>query len=596
MFRVAARIAAAAAMVSVASCALEPVDQFSGRSLQYNLQAENSQDQTLLLNIARASMRRPLEFTGLQTVSGTASLSGGAQWAFPFSHGPRFTSQTGGLNGSFSGGPTFAVNVLDTQEFFQGIMKPIEQTTVDFYNQELYSRTALFNLLISRIVIRQGQKVLELDNYVGDDYDLDRFQLVLDYLIDAGLTTQIREKKTPFGAFLTPEEARDVGAAARAATAKLDLDEIAWCDLAKDEDELRRGLTQFKHPEYDIRLQNWCEAKGRAEEKAKQEVRVPQPTAAAASFGGPAYLCSNEKPNSGSGLSPVTKKKFAECFPGLPPFLYRVDKTEKEAEFCFERLGLDRATELRSDALKLMDGPRGCPKDKSAGAEATNSTTASPPSGSGNATAGPSRGNGPQSPGAEKPGSEKYVILGSRLGEVLKELAEKSCLAGAPSTERKCDLPSAGIDFAIPVDSLDFFPRSTEGVIYYLGEVVRRQLYPDQLKDEPVPPRVVMIKYGWLPGQIPLTGGTCPNQPVQHDSQRCEPLFKISDGTVSGSSVAVDYNGQHFALPEDNDRHTRETTVGRTYQVLDVVTQLLALHKSAKDLPVTSVFTVITPP
>src|SRR5438552_1322299 len=64
------------------------VDQYSNRAVEYNRQAEQAQQQALLLNIVRASLRRPMQFTTVQSVTGTANASGSAQltvpWDLPF--------------------------------------------------------------------------------------------------------------------------------------------------------------------------------------------------------------------------------------------------------------------------------------------------------------------------------------------------------------------------------------------------------------------------------------------------------------------------------------------------------------------------------
>ena len=80
-----------AAALSLAGCSFDTVDSFSTRAISYNLEAEQSQDSQMLLNIARGSMRRPPQFTGLQTVTGTASLSGSGQVSF----GPKRASASG---------------------------------------------------------------------------------------------------------------------------------------------------------------------------------------------------------------------------------------------------------------------------------------------------------------------------------------------------------------------------------------------------------------------------------------------------------------------------------------------------------------------
>src|SRR5262245_29178876 len=86
-FRWAACLATGAIL---ASCAI--VDDFSGRAVDFNMQAEQAQEQALLLNVIRASLRRPMQFTGLQSITGTASISGGSTLSVPFgpaTHRPR---------------------------------------------------------------------------------------------------------------------------------------------------------------------------------------------------------------------------------------------------------------------------------------------------------------------------------------------------------------------------------------------------------------------------------------------------------------------------------------------------------------------------
>jgi hypothetical protein len=46
-----------------------------------------------------------------------------------------------------SGGPSFAVAVLDTQEFYQGITQPITGQIIDFLLNEGYSKSTVFYLL-----------------------------------------------------------------------------------------------------------------------------------------------------------------------------------------------------------------------------------------------------------------------------------------------------------------------------------------------------------------------------------------------------------------------------------------------------------------
>src|SRR5438477_4088857 len=148
MWRAASRVASITALLSmpgILGCAL--IDNYSWRAVDYNKEAEIAQQQTLLLNIIRASMRRPMQFTSIQTVTGTANVSGSLQGGavgtrqtpyisgFPLT--PAGANQlaastnsaiarlaTGNITGNVAmgGAATFTVPVLDTQEFYQGIL------------------------------------------------------------------------------------------------------------------------------------------------------------------------------------------------------------------------------------------------------------------------------------------------------------------------------------------------------------------------------------------------------------------------------------------------------------------------------------------
>jgi hypothetical protein len=137
--------------VALAECAV--VDQYSGRAVVYNLQAEQAQEQALLLNVVRASLRRPMQFTGLQSITGTANASGSLTGGGASTNQRPLVSLFGltppnsstvvsdivgatvGGTASISGGPTFSVPVLDTQEFYQGFLTPISGQLLDLYYQ-----------------------------------------------------------------------------------------------------------------------------------------------------------------------------------------------------------------------------------------------------------------------------------------------------------------------------------------------------------------------------------------------------------------------------------------------------------------------------
>ncbi len=534
--RVRRRVIAACAMLSAASgCSV--VDEFSGRAVQYNLEAEQSQDQTILLNVIRASKRRPLEFTSLQSVSGTASVSGSGNLAVPFGH-LRSSANSLSLTDTVSGGPTFSVAILDTQEFFQGILKPIPLQIVDFYVQERYPRPMLFNMLIDRIVIRQEDPatgrstVLVLPNYAGNDSELDGFRFVMNYLLDLGLSTQARDKATSYGPALTAAEASHLDMIAGAAAAGLQVKAVTWCDLT--EEERRNAILRFGFrgtPDLDATLKRTLAG-------IKAACAAPGKLAQAA-------------------VSAVN---------GEPLVLYRVQKSEKSFEFCFAPWTLANAGAPQAGAVAQATA------EAETVADARKSV----------ATSGLACGKGPLAPEAgpgsdtgteaqpRSPGLRLDLDMWAGLRQKLAELQKRS---------------GDRFDAARPL-TFELAPRTTEGVIYYLGEVVRRQTEAEFGQPE----RRVMIPYGPPNRLIPLDA--CDPAAVKPDDDKyhCEPLFVVDTAGGSGAFVSVTYDGAHYAIPSDR----REA--GRTYQVLDMVTQLLGLNKSAKDLPATSIFTLISPP
>ena len=214
-----------AACVGLSGCAI--VDQYSGRAIVYNLEAEQAQDQALLLNIVRAYLRRPMQFTTVSSITGVASVSGGTQYTLPTNVPFRPTVQgatgiaqfpplpTFLFSGSMSGGPAFTVPVLDTQEFYDGILKAIPAQLWDLYIQANYPPDLLFNLFVQKVVMQREDPKGQPDrcektdhtqncefifeNYPGSDIQINLFQALGDYLLWLGMTTELQKPRTvPF--------------------------------------------------------------------------------------------------------------------------------------------------------------------------------------------------------------------------------------------------------------------------------------------------------------------------------------------------------------------------------------------------------------
>ena len=130
---------------------------------------------------------------------------------------------------------------------------------------------------------------------------------------------------------------------------------------------------------------------------------------------------------------------------------------------------------------------------------------------------------------------------------------------------------------ASPTVSVDFFIRSPEGMLYYLGQLMRVE-----------------------------ETGRMPEICVQGQSQ---PIFNaVGSGTGCGQGIlAVRYEGERYVIPRGSgpyescepgeDAKPRISPVacvpGRSMQSLSLVNQLISLQKSAKDLPGTGVIRTI---
>ena len=131
--------------------------------------------------------------------------------------------------------------------------------------------------------------------------------------------------------------------------------------------------------------------------------------------------------------------------------------------------------------------------------------------------------------------------------------------------------------------SVSFYTRSIEGILYYLGEVVRRGAHPESGQS----PTPVQVRVG--PPQNPFPKETCPFQgnPDDYHGYRCTDLFVVHQGGWEGSGVSVDYDGNRYSISAD-------TSSSWTMPVFDVVKQLQAVNTSAKQLPASNLISVLS--
>jgi hypothetical protein len=442
---------------SLGACAI--VDQYSGRAVVYNLQAEQAQEQALLLNVVRASLRRPMQFTGLQSITGTASASGsftgGATNTVSnplislFHINPTNTSSlvasalASNLSGtaSMSGGPTFSVPVLDTQEFYQGFLNPISGQLFDLYLQFGYPRDVLFNLMIEKMIIKRldGECRVEVHtpdcevtirNYAPEDVSLRLFQSMIGYLIRLGLSTE------PIIEIAKPQKA---SADAKAAPAP-DIKQFGFCFAPRDAED-------YRHIDRHV-------------------------------------LCGHPAAGLQLKASEIGRKSLIT---GVP-----------------------------------------IPKDF--------------------------------------------------IDELYAEAVEPK-LSGEDIDERALGFRKIRA-FGGKNVSISFNTRSIEGILYYLGEVVRRSNHPESGQSS----SPVQVRVG--PPQNPFPRKTCPFE-GNIDGFRCTNLFVVEEGASDPNGISVDYGGGRYTISSD-------TGGSWTMPVFDIVKQLQAVNTSAKQLPASNLISVLS--
>lgn len=511
--------AAATLLVSLALVGCAIVDQFSDRAVVYNVQAEELQQQGLLMNIVRAALRRPMQFTTLQSITGTANASGSINGGFthlkqtpyislfglvpPASSGLLSSTFTGAAsaNASMSGGPTFTVPVLDTQEFYQGLLQPIAQSVIDYYIQLGFPRELLVELFYGTVDIytAEGGCVRStVNNKAGNEVQRGQFLAIVDYLLVSGITVEQVSDKTNYGPPIS----------------------------------------------YDPRTRG-------AEDTAKMVEAFTKASAA--------------------GLN--ISKEGSQV---------RLEKSSTKYRSCFALQGSDKPYWLglkgeQSYCGRYSARKQANPEEEKAEREEAANRAAVP------RTPAPSaRGNG-------------CGINADGHGILLSDIVLKRIAALQSRAAYSDRFPVEA--FAGRHVTFKFYPRSVEGILYHLGEVTRAQIKPDHgdvrairikapLRDSVYPVGECNPALEAEPETVPVVG--LGRRRVSYaDEPNCENLFMLERGIDPNAVRSVNYDGENYFVSRDPKR------AGRTMQVLELVKQLLALNTSSKQLPQTTVISII---
>ena len=422
----------------LASCAA--VDRFSQHSVEYNLQAETIKDQNLLLNVVRAAYRKPLQFTDLSTITGQVSLSSTVGLQLPFGGPPDSFNRVTLVSPSMttSDSPSFTVSVLNTKEFYQGILTPLPMQTIAYYIQLGIPMPVLLTLTIADITYGPANSSTRVYNRPTN---YDRFQTLLEALLDLGLNVEQVEDTEIIG---TPFDERGVPNATDAAA--LDA----------------KGIKVVRH------------------------ALAPD----------------------GGGLAPDQAARFRRA-----GYYYQLEKVNLIPRFCFDR-------RLTRNGVTLTPGM-------------------------------PIADTGERLEASAICGATKVASAKSVPGEQQRA-------AGIHNLQTAAAAPANNPGAAASPTVFSFTTRSTEAIIYFLGELARHDL---GLVEPRFTPMVV--------------GSSGPNM-----------LFHIGEGPGSRNAVSVSYEGRTYHIDVDPSGQNRSS------QVMELVTEILAQYNSAKDLPAPSVIPI----
>jgi hypothetical protein len=189
----------------LSACAV--VDRVDPRYDNINRAAANARNEGIFLNIVRASRNVPLNFITFSKVSGSGALNSSA--GLPtFGIGPQpfnLVSQRQVLVDShvLSGGVridnSFDISLLESKDFYNGLLAPVDLPTLNFFVRQEYPRGLLFWLFAGSVRETIAGRTYEYRNDPDPSIACDEvrgrqrcFSDMVDIAIASGLTVQIK--------------------------------------------------------------------------------------------------------------------------------------------------------------------------------------------------------------------------------------------------------------------------------------------------------------------------------------------------------------------------------------------------------------------
>jgi hypothetical protein len=228
---------------ALGACAV--VDPVDNRYDTVSRSLAKARNESIFLNLVRASHDYPLSFTVVANV--TPSLTNTTSLALPsFLLGPRFpalptTVDRDVVLGNTTAGNTtavstnFSVSTQETSAFYQGFLKPIDLQTLNYFIRQGYSRELLFWLFTDSFQLNKGGNLYGYHYDPPDDYGCSRedplHRCFIDWIHSAtlsGLTVEERtvQSSSSAGSGGAPDKSSSPGKPTTTAYARFCLDRI----------------------------------------------------------------------------------------------------------------------------------------------------------------------------------------------------------------------------------------------------------------------------------------------------------------------------------------------------------------------------------
>jgi hypothetical protein len=183
------------------------VDTVDPRYDSINRATAKARNESILLNIVRASQNAPLNFIAFSKVTGQTAVSLGA--ALPtFVVGPKpvpaliqrdFTFSNSSLNASTAAINSFDISVLESKDFYNALLSPVDLPTLNFFVRQGYSHELLFWLFTESVRETIAGHTFEYRNEPFDGKSCVAvrgrqrcFRHMVDAAIASGLTVETR--------------------------------------------------------------------------------------------------------------------------------------------------------------------------------------------------------------------------------------------------------------------------------------------------------------------------------------------------------------------------------------------------------------------